>query len=84
MTQWPIGCVYWQTVGNLVLMQMLEFLEPEFGTYLFYIFIINASRIHNCTTTYTLCLKKGYHPNTNDNFNNSCPIPVIFGTNITE
>ena len=26
---------------------------------------------------YTLCLKKGYHPTTNDNFNNSCPIPVI-------
>jgi len=26
--------------------------------------------------------KKGYHPTTNDNFNNSCPIPVIFGTNI--
>jgi len=32
----------------------------------------------------TLCLKKWYHPITNDNFNNSCPIPVIFGTNITE
>jgi len=33
---------------------------------------------------YTLCLKKGYHPTTNDNFNNSCRILVIFGTNITE
>jgi len=30
------------------------------------------------------CLKKGYHPTTNDNFNNSCPIPVIFCTNIAE
>jgi len=28
--------------------------------------------------------KKGYHPNTNDSFNNSCPIPLIFGTNIGE
>jgi len=27
--------------------------------------------------------QKGYHPTTNDNFN-SCRIPVIFGTNITE
>ena len=27
--------------------------------------------------------KKGYHPTTNDNFDN-CLIPVIFGTNITE
>jgi len=26
--------------------------------------------------------KKEYRPTTNDNFNNSCPIPVIFGTNI--
>jgi len=33
---------------------------------------------------YTLCLKKGYHPTTNDNFYSSCPIPVIFGTNIAE
>ena len=33
---------------------------------------------------YTLCLKKGYHPTTNDIFNNSCPIPVIFGTDIAE
>ena len=32
----------------------------------------------------TLCLKKGYHPTTNDNFNNSCPIPVIFGAVIAE
>ena len=23
--------------------------------------------------------RKGYHPTTNDNFNNSCPIPLIFG-----
>jgi len=28
--------------------------------------------------------KKGYHPTTNDNFNNSCPIPVIFGTTIAD
>jgi len=28
--------------------------------------------------------KKGYHPTTNVNFNNCCPIPVIFGTNIAE
>jgi len=28
--------------------------------------------------------KKGYHPTTDHNFNNSCPIPVIFGTNIAE
>jgi len=32
----------------------------------------------------TLCLKKEYLPTTNDNFNSVCPIPVIFGTNITE
>jgi len=28
--------------------------------------------------------KKGYHPTTNYNFNNSCLIPLIFGTNIAE
>jgi len=28
--------------------------------------------------------QKGYHPTTNHNFNNSCRIPVIFGTNIAE
>jgi len=28
--------------------------------------------------------QRGYHPITNDNFNNSCRIPIIFGTNITE
>jgi len=28
--------------------------------------------------------KKGYHPTINDNFNNSYPIPVIFGTNVAE
>jgi len=33
---------------------------------------------------YTPCFKKGYHPTTNDNFNNSCPISVIFGTYIPE
>jgi len=33
---------------------------------------------------YIHCLKKGYHPTTNDNFNNSRRIPLIFGTNITE
>jgi len=26
-----------------------------------------------------LCLKKGYHPTTDNNFNNSCRFPVIFG-----
>ena len=30
---------------------------------------------------YILCLKKGYHPTINENFNNSCRISVIFGTN---
>jgi len=30
----------------------------------------------------TLCLKKGYHPTTNDNFNNT--IPVIFCTNVAD
>jgi len=28
--------------------------------------------------------EKGYHPTTNDNFNNSCPIPVIFVKNIAQ
>jgi len=28
--------------------------------------------------------QKGYHPTTDDNINNNCPIPVIFGTNSTE
>jgi len=28
--------------------------------------------------------KKGYYPTTNDNFNKSCQIPVIFGTTIAE
>jgi len=32
----------------------------------------------------TLCYKKSNHPTTNYNINNICPIPVIFGTNITE
>jgi len=32
----------------------------------------------------TLCLKKGYHLTTNNNFNSSCPIPAIFGTNTAE
>jgi len=34
--------------------------------------------------SYTVSQKKGNHPTTNDNFNYSCPIPVIFGTNIAE
>jgi len=43
----------------------------------------------NCSQKYsvcfcTLCLKKVYHTTTNDNFNRSCLIPVIFGTYITE
>jgi len=37
-----------------------------------------ASWQHYCTALYTLCLKKGYHPTTIDNFNNSCPIPEFF------
>ena len=37
-----------------------------------------------CDCYYTLCCKKVYHPTLNDNFNSSCPIPVIFGTIITE
>jgi len=32
----------------------------------------------------TLCPEKVYHPTTNDNFNSTCPIPVIFGANITQ
>jgi len=28
--------------------------------------------------------QKTYHPTTNDNFNSSRPIPVIFGINIPE
>jgi len=35
-------------------------------------------------TTYIHCLKKVYHPTTKDNFNSDSPIPIIFGTNITE
>jgi len=31
------------------------------------------------------CVRKNvYHPTANDNFNSSCPITIIFGTNITE
>ena len=33
---------------------------------------------------YILCLKKWYHPTTNDNFNSSCPIPVIFIDRVAE
>jgi len=40
--------------------------------------------LHYITQQTTLCLKKGYHPTTNDNFKSSCLIPVIFGTNIAE
>jgi len=29
-------------------------------------------------TIYTVSQKKGYHPTTNHNFINNCPIPVIF------
>jgi len=32
---------------------------------------------------YTMCLKKEYHPTTNDNFKNSCRIRVTVGTNST-
>jgi len=38
---------------------------------------------HQCFDIHRVS-KKVYHPTTNDNFNNSCPIPVIFGTNIAE
>jgi len=39
----------------------------------------------NKTGDYIHCLSKEvYHPTTNENFNNTCPISVIFGTNITE
>jgi len=31
---------------------------------------------------YIHCLKKVYHPTTNDKFNSSCSIPVIFGTHL--
>jgi len=34
-------------------------------------------RAQSDTMHYTLCLKKGYYPTTNDNFKNSCPIPVF-------
>jgi len=33
---------------------------------------------------YILCCKQVYHSIYNDNFNDSCPIPVIFGTVIAE
>ena len=33
---------------------------------------------------YTVSQKRAYHPTTNDNFDNICLIPIIFGTNITE
>jgi len=36
------------------------------------------------TDTYTVMQKKVYHPTFSDNFNSSCPIPVIFGTVIAE
>ena len=32
----------------------------------------------------TLGCKEMYHPAFSDNFNSSCPIPIIFGTVITE
>ena len=33
---------------------------------------------------HTTLFQKRYNPTTNDNFNNSCPIPTSFGTNIAE
>jgi len=33
---------------------------------------------------YNVLQKTVYHPTFNDNFNSGCPIPVIFGTVITE
>ena len=41
-----------------------------------------AVNVDNMETT--LCCKKVYHPNFDDNFNSSCMIPIIFGTLITE
>jgi len=35
-------------------------------------------------TIYLHSVSKRIPPTTNDNFNSSCPIPVIFGTNISE
>jgi len=46
----------------------------------FYIILYTVSGLRY---TYTVS-QKGYHPTTNDNFNSSCLIPVMFGTNITE
>jgi len=43
-----------------------------------------VSRHQKGSTNLHCVSKKGYHPTTNDNFNNRCRIPVIFGTNITE
>jgi len=40
---------------------------------------------HNVLQAALHCVaKNGYHPTTNDNFNNRCPIPAIFGINIAE
>jgi len=41
--------------------------------------IIKLVWYRRCITT-TLCLKKVYHPTTNDNFTICCPIPINFGT----
>ena len=44
-----------------------------------------AGTIKTNTVVKVHCVSKtGYHPTTSDTLNNSCPIPVTFGTNITE
>jgi len=53
------------------------------------VFILKALKrchcsIHILKIPTTLCFRKGWHPTTNDNFHNTCPFLVIFGTNITE
>jgi len=56
------------------------------GTLLFFHhnkYCMSGGRLLSDSVTYllyTLCLKKGYHPTTSNNFNNSCLTPVIFGT----
>ena len=39
---------------------------------------LNGKFILHCVS------KQRYHPTTVDNFNGNCPIPIIFGTNISE
>jgi len=39
---------------------------------------------NNITKQHIHCIKKVYYPTTNNDFNSSCLIPVIFATNIAE